>query len=49
MATDTTPGASGTFSYTASGGDGTYGFFTVAVDKAGNREADPPGAQNLIP
>ena len=37
--TDLAPGASGSFSYTASGGDGSYRFYTVATDKAGNREA----------
>src|SRR5439155_884161 len=44
VATDATPGASGSFSYTASAGDGSYGFYTVAVDKAGNREAAPATA-----
>src|SRR5207253_667879 len=34
----------GSFAYTAAAGDGSYGFFTVAADKAGNREADPAGA-----
>jgi hypothetical protein len=34
--TDATPGASGSFSYTAATGDGSYGFYTVATDKAGN-------------
>ena len=41
VATDTSGSASGTFSYTASAGDGTYSFYTVAVDVAGNREAAP--------
>src|SRR5207244_4817312 len=41
--TDSTPGASGSFSYSAAG-DGSYGFYTVAVDKAGNREAAPAAA-----
>ena len=36
--TDVAPGAAGSFSYTASGGDGSYRFYTVATDKAGNRE-----------
>jgi regulation of enolase protein 1 (concanavalin A-like superfamily) len=40
-ATDTSPGASGTFSYTAASGDGAYAFYAVAVDLAGNREAEP--------
>src|SRR5439155_7830248 len=29
------------FSYTANAGDGSYGFSTVAQDKAGNRETMP--------
>ena len=36
--TDSSPGASGQFEYTPSG-DGTYRFYTIAVDNAGNREA----------
>src|SRR5207247_1586995 len=43
-ATDSTPGASGSFSYTASAGDGSYSFYTVAVDRAGNREPAPASA-----
>src|SRR5439155_13980961 len=43
FATDSSPGASGSFSYSASS-DGTYSFYTVAVDKAGNSEAAPAGA-----
>ena len=33
--------SSGSFSYPASQGDGTYRFYTIAVDTAGNREATP--------
>src|SRR5207253_6604771 len=44
VATDSTPGATGSFGYTAAAGDGDYGFYTVAVDKAGNREAAPGAA-----
>src|SRR5207237_1146686 len=29
------PGAAGTFSYPADAGNGAYGFYTIAVDKAG--------------
>jgi hypothetical protein len=44
-ATDSNPSASGgLFPYTASGGDGTYRFYTVAVDKAGNSENAPASA-----
>ena len=39
--TDTSPGISGQFNYTPSPGDGTYRFYTIAVDNAGNREAIP--------
>ena len=42
---DTAPGPSASLSYTASGGDGSYRFYTVAVDRAGNREATPAAAQ----
>jgi predicted Rdx family selenoprotein len=38
--TDNSPGISGSFVYTPSG-DGTYRFYTIAVDNAGNREAIP--------
>src|SRR5439155_5920642 len=44
VATDSTPGASGSFSYSATAGDGTYRFYTVATDKAGNAEASPSSA-----
>jgi len=45
-ATDSTPGASGSFTYTVptSGTesvDGTYSFYTISTDKAGNRESVP--------
>jgi hypothetical protein len=43
-ATEMSPGASGSFSYTAAAGDGAYAFYTVAVDRAGNREAAPTAA-----
>ncbi len=47
--TDSAPGASGSFSYTASGGDGSYRFYTVATDRAGNREAtSTPQATTLL-
>ena len=37
--------SSGSFSYTATAGDGSYGFYTVATDNAGNAQATPAGAQ----
>lgn len=40
-AIDSAPGGTGSFSYNATAGDGAYAFYTVAVDKAGNREAPP--------
>src|SRR5205085_2157985 len=46
VATDTSGNASGTFTYTAAGGDGTYSFYTVATDKAGNVQATPASAQS---
>src|SRR5207245_2068357 len=46
VATDSTPGATGSFGYTAAAGDGSYAFYTVAVDKAGNREAAPATADS---
>src|SRR5207253_3152942 len=42
VATDTTGG--GSFTYEAAAGDGSYAFYTVAVDKAGNREDAPAAA-----
>src|SRR5439155_1408230 len=41
--TDTSPGASGSFNYTATV-DGSYDFYTRAIDKAGNYEAAPASA-----
>src|SRR5439155_23263756 len=38
IASYTAPLAHGSFSYAALAGDGTYSFYTVAVDKAGNAE-----------
>jgi chitinase len=43
VATDSSPGASGSIPYAAAG-EGSYGFYTVAVDGAGNREAVPAAA-----
>ena len=42
-----TPAAtgSGSFSYTATAGDGTYSFYTVATDQAGNVQATPSSPQ----
>src|SRR5207253_658671 len=45
VATDTTN--AGNFSYTAAVGDGSYAFYTVAVDKAGNRE-DLPASGDAV-
>ena len=44
VATNSTPGASGSFSYTATQGDGTYRFYTLATDKATNTETAPSSA-----
>src|SRR5215210_2397342 len=44
VGTDVTPGATGSFNYTASGGGGSYDFYTVATDKAGNAEPEPSSA-----
>ena len=44
VATDTAPGSSGHFDYTPSAGDGSYGFYTIAYDAAGNAEAAPTSA-----
>jgi hypothetical protein len=41
-ATDSTPDTP-SFTYTPAGGDGTYSFYTLAVDLAGNREQPPGG------
>ena len=43
VASDSSPTATGSFSYTAAGGDGAYSFYTVAADNAGNVE-DAPGS-----
>src|SRR5439155_306701 len=45
VATDNTPGASGSFTYTATV-DGSYDFYTRAFDKAGNYEAAPASADS---
>ncbi|MEA2444542.1 MAG: hypothetical protein QOJ12_1834, partial [Thermoleophilales bacterium] len=46
-ATDSTPAATGHhFTYAASSGDGDYGFYTVAYDKAGNTEDVPASADS---
>ena len=44
VATNSTPSGSGSFAYTATAGDGTYSFYTLATDKAGNVEAAPATA-----
>ncbi|TMK67918.1 MAG: hypothetical protein E6G53_01535, partial [Actinobacteria bacterium] len=44
VATDTAPGSSGHFDYAPSAGDGSYGFYTIAYDAAGNAEAAPTSA-----
>jgi hypothetical protein len=40
-ATDSSPSGSGSFSYTPTAGEGTYRFYTVAYDVAGNVETSP--------
>jgi hypothetical protein len=40
-ATDNSPSANGSFNYTPAAGDGTYRFYTVAYDAAGNVETSP--------
>ncbi len=45
VASDTSGQGSGSFTYTASGGDGTYNFYTVATDQAGNVQATPNNPQ----
>jgi peptidoglycan/xylan/chitin deacetylase (PgdA/CDA1 family) len=49
-ATNATGAASGTFTYTGSAGEGSYAFYTIAVDKAGNRQAAPkaPTATTML-
>jgi hypothetical protein len=44
--TDTSPAAIGSFPYSAAAGDGTYSFYTRALDKAGNYEAAPAEADS---
>ncbi|MCW3058035.1 MAG: polysaccharide deacetylase, partial [Solirubrobacterales bacterium] len=44
VATDSSPGSTGSFSYTAEAGDGSYGFYTLASDNAGNTQAAPSSA-----
>src|SRR5439155_1392111 len=44
VATDSSPTSSGTFSYDAAAGDGTYRFYSVATAKAHNAEALPSSA-----
>ncbi len=39
--TDWTGAASGSFAYTATAGHGSYAFYTIATDRAGNVEATP--------
>src|SRR3954447_11409657 len=46
VATDSKPGASGSFAFTATKGDGRYSFYTVATDKLGNVEAAPSTADS---
>jgi hypothetical protein len=47
--TDSSPAPSGnSFSYAATEGDGTYSFYTLAYDNAGNVEAAPAGADTSI-
>ena len=44
--TDPSPGASGSFAFSAGVADGSYEFYTVAVDKAGNVESAPGSADD---
>ncbi len=44
VATNTGSAGSGSFSYTPTAGNGTYSFYTVATDQAGNVEAAPTSA-----
>jgi Polysaccharide deacetylase/Bacterial Ig domain len=41
VAGQSTGAPTGTFSYTARAGNGTYGFYTLSVDKAGNAQGGP--------
>jgi hypothetical protein len=45
VASNTSGGGSGSFSYTATAGDGTYSFYTIATDKAGNVQSTPSSPQ----
>ena len=47
VATDSSPGATGSVSYTPTQGDGSYAFYTVSEDAAGNREAVPTAADDV--
>ncbi len=44
----TQPGSSGSFTYTAASGAGTYEFYTRATDNAGNTEAAPGTADDTV-
>ena len=44
-ATNTGSGASGSFTYAGAAGNGSYAFYTIAVDQAGNRQT-PPNTPN---
>ena len=46
-ASDTSGASSGSFSYTASTGEGNYSFYTVATDRAGFVESAPEPHQGL--
>ncbi len=50
VASDTSGSSSGSFSYSATNGDGTYSFYTIATDKAGNVQATPasPNSTTLL-
>ena len=45
VATNTGGATSGSFSYAAGAGHGTYSFYTIATDQAGNTQTTPAGAQ----
>jgi hypothetical protein len=46
-ATDGSPAGSDSFAYSAAAGDGTYSFYTRALDQAGNYEAAPASADSI--
>jgi peptidoglycan/xylan/chitin deacetylase (PgdA/CDA1 family) len=50
IASDTSGSSAGGFSYVAAAGDGSYNFYTVATDRAGNVQAAPatPDATTLL-